>query len=62
MHLGPLFCVITGRTCGRAWPQTAARADLRRRAARAGRASTVRPDQLRHAHPIELAHEGIPSM
>jgi site-specific recombinase XerD len=30
--VGPLFCVISGR----AWPQSAARADLKRRAARAG--------------------------
>src|SRR4051812_8956051 len=36
MPVGPLFCVIDGRTCGRAWPASAARAALRRRAARAG--------------------------
>jgi site-specific recombinase XerC len=28
MPVGPLFCVISGRTCGRAWPPSAARADL----------------------------------
>jgi integrase-like protein len=36
MPVGPLFCVINGRTCGRAWHASAARAALRRRAARAG--------------------------
>jgi site-specific recombinase XerC len=41
MPVGPLFCVITGRGCGRAWPQSAARADLRRRAARAGVAGAL---------------------
>jgi integrase len=34
--IGPLFCVIDGRTRGRAWYASAARAALRRRAARAG--------------------------
>ena len=29
MPVGPLFCVISGRTSGRAWPPSAARADLR---------------------------------
>ncbi len=32
MPVGPLFCVINGRTCGRAWQASAARAALRRRA------------------------------
>jgi site-specific recombinase XerD len=36
MPVGPLFCVINGRTRGRAWHASAARAALRRRAARAG--------------------------
>src|SRR3954447_4067847 len=35
MPIGPLFCVIDGRTRGRAWYASAARAALRRRAARA---------------------------
>ena len=60
MPLGPLFCVITGRGRGRAWPQSAARADLRRRASRAGVRRRFVPHQLRHAHALELAHEGVP--
>lgn len=58
--VGPLFCVISGRTCGRAWPSSAARADLKRRAARAGVRRRFVPHQLRHAHALELAHEGVP--
>ena len=34
--VGPLLCVIHGPTCGRAWSQTGARAELRRLAAIAG--------------------------
>src|SRR4051812_10644989 len=60
MPVGPLFCVIRGRTCGRAWPPSAARADLKRRAARAGVRRRFVPHQLRHAHALELAHEGMP--
>jgi len=36
MPVGPLFCVINGPSCGRAWHASAARAALHRRAARAG--------------------------
>ena len=54
--VGPLFCVITGR----GWPPSAARAELRRRAARAGVRRRFVPHQLRHAHALELAHEGVP--
>ena len=60
MPVGPLFCVIDGRTRGRAWPPSAARAALRRRAARAGVRRRFVPHQLRHAHAIELAREGVP--
>ena len=60
MPVGPLFCVIDGRTRGRAWYASAARAALRRRAARAGVRRRFAPHQLRHAHAIELAREGVP--
>src|SRR3954447_16374245 len=60
MPIGPLFCVIDGRTRGRAWYASAARAALRRRAARAGVRRRFAPHQLRHAHAIELAREGVP--
>jgi site-specific recombinase XerD len=60
MPVGPLFCVIDGRTRGRPWPPSAARAALRRRAARAGIRRRFVPHQFRHAHAIELAREGVP--
>jgi site-specific recombinase XerD len=60
MPVGPLFCVIDGRSRGRAWPPSAARAALRRRAVRAGIRRRFAPHQLRHAHAIELAREGVP--
>ena len=36
LPVGPLFCVINGRTRGRPWTTSGARAELRRAAARAG--------------------------
>src|SRR3954453_6964156 len=60
MPIGPLFCVIDGRTRGRAWYASAARAALRRRAAQAGVRRRFAPHQLSHAHAIELAREGVP--
>jgi site-specific recombinase XerD len=59
MPVGPLFRVISGRTGGRAWPPSAARANLKRRAARAGLRRPFVPHQLRHAYALELAHEGV---
>lgn len=50
---GTLFCVIDGPTCGRSWTPAAARAQLRRLAARAGVRRRFAPHQLRHAHAIE---------
>jgi site-specific recombinase XerD len=60
MPVGPLFCVINGRTRGRAWRASAARAALRRRATRAGVRRRFAPHQLRHAHALELLREGVP--
>ena len=60
MPVGPLSCVINGHTRGRARSATAARAALRRRAAGAGVRRRFVPHQLRHAHAIELAREGVP--
>src|SRR3954453_17655226 len=57
---GPLFCVINGPTRGRPWSPAAARADLRRTAATAGVRRRFAPHQLRHAHAVEMAHEGVP--
>ena len=60
MPVGPLFCVLDGRTRGRAWSAGAAREALHLRAARAGVRRRFAPHQLRHAHAIEMAHEGVP--
>ena len=59
MPVGTLFCVIDGPTLGRPWTPTAARAQLRRLAAKAGVRRRFAPHQLRHAHAIEMAHEGV---
>src|SRR5688572_16475083 len=60
MPVGPLFCIIDGPTCGRPWSADAARSQLRRLAADAGVRRRFAPHQLRHAHAVELAHEGVP--
>ena len=56
---GPLFCVIDGRTRGRRWAASAARAELRQLAVDAGVRRRFAPHQLRHAHAVELAREGV---
>ena len=56
---GPLFCVIDGQTRGRRRSATAARHELRELAAAAGVRRRFAPHQLRHAHAVELAREGI---
>ena len=60
LPVGPLFCVINGPTRGRPWSSAAARAGLRRSAVQAGVRRRFAPDQLRHAHAVELAREGVP--
>src|SRR6185437_11495399 len=60
LPIGPLFCVINGPTRGRSWSAAAARVDLRRTAATAGVRRRFAPHQLRHAHAVEMAHEGVP--
>jgi site-specific recombinase XerD len=59
MPVGPLLCVIDGPTRGRPWASDAARAQLRRVAVKAGVRRRFAPHQLRHAHAVELAHEGV---
>jgi integrase len=56
---GPLFCVIDGSTRRRRWAATAARNELRELAAEAGVRRRFAPHQLRHAHAVELAREGV---
>jgi site-specific recombinase XerD len=60
LPVGPLFCVIDGPTRGRAWSASAARIELHQLAVVAGVRRRVAPHQLRHAHAVELLHEGIP--
>jgi site-specific recombinase XerD len=60
LPVGRLFCVVNGRTRGRQWSTAAARAELRRTAVAAGVRRRVAPHQLRHAHAVEMAREGVP--
>lgn len=60
LPVGPLFCIITGPTRGRRWSAAAARSELRHVAAAAGVRRRFAPHQLRHAHAVEMAHEGVP--
>ncbi|MDQ4047845.1 MAG: site-specific integrase [Actinomycetota bacterium] len=53
-------CILEGPTRGRPWPQTGARAQLRRLAAQARVRRRFAPHQLRHAHAVEMAREGVP--
>jgi integrase len=60
--VGPLLCVINGATRGRHWSPAAARAELRRTAGAAGVRRRFAPHQLRDAHAVEMAREGVPVM
>src|SRR3954454_17441180 len=57
--VGPLLCIATGPTRGRAWSPGAARTELRQAAARAGVRRRFAPHQLCHAHAVEMAREGV---
>ena len=50
LPVGPLFCIIDGRTRGRPWSGAAVRTEFRRLAAQAGVRRRFAPHQLRHAH------------
>jgi site-specific recombinase XerD len=60
LPVGPLFCIIDGPTRGRSWSGAAVRSEFRRLAAHAGVRRRFAPHQLRHAHALELAREGVP--
>jgi hypothetical protein len=51
--------VIDGPTRGRPWSAAAVRTEFRRHAAEAGVRRRFAPHQLRHAHAVELAREGV---
>ena len=55
---GPLFCVVNGPTRGRPWsaPPSALSCAARREA---GVRRRFAPHQLRHAHAVEMAREGV---
>jgi site-specific recombinase XerD len=60
LPIGPLFCIIDGPTRGRLWSSANVRVEFRRLAAEAGIRRRFAPHQLRHAHAVELAREGVP--
>jgi site-specific recombinase XerD len=60
LQIGALFCVVYGPTSGRPWSAPSVRVQLRRVAERAGVRRRIAPHQLRHAHAVEMAHEGVP--
>lgn len=60
LPVGPLFCVLKGPTRGRPWSANAVREQMHRTAAKAGVRRRFAPHQLRHAHAVEMAREGVP--
>jgi integrase len=60
LPIGALLCVIHGPTAGRRWEASAARKQLHHAAVAAGVRRRFAPHQLRHAHAVEMAHEGVP--
>jgi site-specific recombinase XerD len=60
LPFGALLCVIDGPTAGRPWSPSAVRVTLRQLAAGAGVRRRFAPHQLRHAHAVEMAREGVP--
>jgi len=60
LPVGPLFCIIDGPTRGHPWSSAGVRVELRRLAVQAGVRRRFAPHQLRHAHALELAREGVP--
>ena len=58
--VGTFFCVVHGATAGWEWEASCARRQLARTAAAAGVRRRFAPHQLRHAHAVEMAREGVP--
>jgi len=59
LPVGPLFCVLKGPTAGQPWSPPSVRTQFRRLAVRAGVRRRFAPHQLRHAHAVEMAREGV---
>jgi site-specific recombinase XerD len=60
LPVGALFCIIHGPSRGRPWSPAGVRVQLRAAAAGAGIRRRFAPHQLRHAHAVEMAREGVP--
>ena len=60
LPVGRLFCTINSPRPGCPCSPAAIRVQLRRLAAGAGVRRRFAPHQLRHAHAVELAREGVP--
>jgi site-specific recombinase XerD len=60
LPIGSLFCVINPPRPGTPWASSAARTRFRELAAQAGVRRRFAPHQLRHAHAVEMAREGVP--
>ena len=58
--VGPLFCRINSPHAGAPWSASGVRVQLRRLAVAAGVRRRFAPHQLRHAHAVEMAREGVP--
>lgn len=61
LPVGALCCVIDATTRGRHLAPAAVREQLRRTATAAGVRRRFAPHQLRHAHAVEMAREGVRS-
>ena len=59
LPVGALFCVIHGPTAGRHW-EPSLRVSAGSNGGSSRRPSALRATSVRHAHAVELAHEGVP--
>jgi integrase len=60
LPIGALLCVIHGPTAGPHWEASAARKQLHHAVAAAAIRRRFATLPLRHAHAVEMAHEGVP--
>jgi site-specific recombinase XerD len=60
LPVGALFCTINGPAAGAPWTSSSVRQRLRVLARQSGVRRRFAPHQLRHAHAVEMAREGVP--
>ena len=60
LPVGPMFCIIDGRTRGRAWSAAVVDTEFPPHRGSGGRPRRFALHQLWHAHALELAREGVP--